>query len=135
MAFELHRFPPLPGIAASSMAANTVVGLDTANTQRQYVAIATVNVEPVGVTRNVASNAGDGISVYDENHIVRAIAGASLGAGANIGVLGATTSVGIVAAGASGVVVWRLGRSQTAAAAGETFSLSIKPRQLSGLLP
>src|SRR5438552_18375447 len=135
MAFELHRDPGLPGIAASAMAVNTVVSWDVADVQRQVLAVATGNVEPIGVTRNVASAAGAAVTVYDENHIVRAVAGASLGAGANVGVLGATTSLGIVAAGASGVIAWRLGRSLTAAAAGETFSLSIKPRQLSGLLP
>ena len=132
MAFELHRDPGLPGIAASAMAANTVVTEDVGDVQRQFLAVATVNVEPIGVTRSVASFAGDAVTVYDQPHIVRAVAAASLGHGADVGVVGATTSLGLVAA-ASGVVKWRVGRSLTAAAAGETFSLSIRPRQVGGL--
>jgi hypothetical protein len=135
VAFELHRDPGLPAIAASSIPAQTAVTWDVADVQRQALAIATVNVEPVGITRSVASSPGDGVTVYDDDHICRVTAAASLGAGADVGVVGATTSLGLVTAGASGVVKWRVGKSVTAAAAGETFSLHIKPRQLSGLLP
>jgi hypothetical protein len=132
MAFELHRDPGLPGIAASAMAANTVVTEDVGDVQRQFLAVATVNVEPVGVTRSVASNAGDGVTVYDFNHVVRAVAIASLGHGADIGVASTNGGLGPVSA-ASGTVKWRVGKSLNAAAAGETFSLSIRPRQLGGL--
>jgi hypothetical protein len=132
MAFELHRTPGLSGIAASAMAANTVVGYDTGDTQAQFVAIATVNVEPAGITRNVASNAGDPITVYDHSHVCRVTAIASLGAGADIGVASTNGALGAIT-GASGSVKWALGKSLTAAAAGEVFSLSIRPRQLGGL--
>ncbi len=135
MAFELHRDPGLSCIAASAMAAQTVVTWDVADVQAQVLAVATVNVEPIGLTRSVASSAGDAVTVYDDDHIVKAVAAASLGAGADIGVASTNGALGAVTAGASGVVKWRLGKSVTAAAAGETFSLSIKPRQLSGLLP
>lgn len=134
MAFELHRDPGLPCLAASAMAVNTVVNWNTGDVQRSVVAVATVNIEPVGITRNVASSAGDPVTVYDDNNVVRAVAIASLGAGADIGV--ASTNGGLAAiSAASGTLKYRVGRSLTAAAAGETFSLSIKPRAISGNTP
>jgi hypothetical protein len=133
MAFELHRDPGLSCIAASSIAAQSVVTWDVGDVQAQVLSVATVNVEPIGVTRSVASNAGDAVTVYDDDHIVKAVAVASLGAGAEIGVASTNGGLGPVTAGASGVLKWRIGKSLTAAASGETFSLSIKPRQLNGL--
>jgi hypothetical protein len=132
MAFELHRDPGISAIAASSIAAQSVVTWDVGDVQAQVLSVATVNVEPIGVTRSVASNPGDAVTVYDDDHIVKAVAVASLGAGAEIGVASTNGGLGPVT-GASGTVKWRVGKSLTAAAAGETFSLSIKPRQLNGL--
>lgn len=70
---------------------------------------------------------GDYVTIYEETNIVKAIAGASLGAGAEVGV--ATTSGAMTpAAAASGF--WAVGIAMTPAAAGERFSLYVKPRKV-----
>jgi hypothetical protein len=133
-AFELHR-QALPCKAASAMAANIAVQLDVADTQRQVLPIASSNIEPLGITVATAAAAGQAVAVWDRANVVKVLAAASIGAGANVGVVGATTSLGLIAAGASGAVVWAIGKSMTAAAAGEVFSFYINPRQLSGNAP
>src|SRR5690242_19645288 len=105
MAFELHRSAPLPGIAASAINVDSAVSLDAGDVQRQFLPVATVNVEPVGIARATAVNPGDGITVYDRDHVVRVPAGASLGHGADIGVASTNGALGPVT-GASGVVKW-----------------------------
>lgn len=130
-AFELHR-SGFPALAASALSAGQLVSHDTGDTQRQVVPIATVNVEPLGVALASAANPGDAVTVMDRGSVVKVLAAASLGAGADVGNVGATTSLGLVA-GASGVVKWAAGKSMTAAAAGEVFSFYVNPRQLGGL--
>lgn len=132
--FELHR-NGFPGKAASAMAALQVVSQDTGDTQRSVLAVATFNVEPLGITLATAANAGDAVTVFDRGNVVKTLAAASLGAGADVGVVGATTSLGLCAAGASGVLKWSVGKSMTAAAAGEVFSFYVNPRQVSGNAP
>lgn len=132
MAFELHRVPGLPGIAASAINSGQAVTPDVGDVQRQFLPIATVNIEPFGVARATAVTAGDAVTVYDTGHVVRAVAAASLGHGADVGVATTNGALGPVVA-ASGVVKWFVGKSLSAAAAGETFSLSIRPRQSGGL--
>jgi hypothetical protein len=133
-AFELHRQGAIPCKAASPIAAGVAVQIDVADTQRQVLPIASANIEPFGITVATALT-GQGVSVWDRGNVVKALAAASLGAGANVGVVGATNSLGLIAAGASGSVVWAVGKSMTAAAAGEVFSFYINPRQLSGFAP
>lgn len=133
MAFELHRVPGLPGIAASSINAGQAVSLDVGDVQRQFLPISTNSIEPFGVARATAVTAGDAVTVWDTGHVVRiATAVASLGHGADIGVASTNGALGPIT-GASGSVKWAVGKSLSAAAAGETFSLSIRPRQLGGL--
>jgi hypothetical protein len=64
---------------------------------------------------------------------VRVPAGGSLGHGADVGVASTNGALGPVSA-ASGVARYRVGQALTAAAAGETFSLYVNPKQLSGLV-
>jgi hypothetical protein len=130
-AFEQHR-TAISALAASAMSVGQLVTYDVGDTQRQVVPVSTVNVEPLGIALASAVNPGDGVTVLDRGNIVKVLAAASLGAGADVGVVGATTSLGLVAA-ASGVVKWAAGKSETAAAAGEVFSFLINPRQVGGL--
>lgn len=130
MAFEIINTNEYPGLCASALqdrqvtqivAGERAVGPCTAGTQ-----------EPHGIT--VASAAiGEGVTSFGQGNYCKAIAAASLGAGANVGVVGATRSLGLVS-GASGVANWRVGKSVTAAAAGEVFTFYVNPSQLSGLI-
>jgi hypothetical protein len=130
-AFELHR-SGFPAKAASAVGALVAVSHDTGDTQRQVLPVSTVNVEPFGVTLATAVNAGDAVTVLERGNVVKVTAIASLGAGADIGVASSNGALGLVAA-ASGVVKWAVGKSMSAAAAGEVFSLYVNPRQLGGL--
>jgi hypothetical protein len=90
--------------------------------------------------------AGYNVTVYGDDNIVKAIAAASFGQGAEVGIasLGvATKAQGAsylatvqqfgVAAGASGVVGWAVGIARSAGAVGEEFSLEIRIRETGGL--
>jgi hypothetical protein len=132
MAFELHR-SALPGIAASAINAQQVVTHDTGDTQRQFLPVATNGVEPAGVALATAVNPGDAVAIHDAYNVVKAVACASIGAGADIGVATSSGRLGLVT-GASGVTRYRVGKSLTPAADGETFSLYVNPRQLSNLI-
>lgn len=131
MAHENHQGVIEPALkAASAMSPRVPVALDAV--EGQVVQIATTGVEPLGLTGAASARPGDAVVVYGEGNIVKAVAAASLGFGANIGVASSNGALGPVT-GASGVVRWRLGTSREAVAAGETFSLFVHPRQLSGL--
>lgn len=129
-AFELHR-GGFPAIAGSNVNDHVAVQHDVGDTQRQVLPAASKNVEPVGVTL-ASAVAGNPVTVFDYGNVVKVTAGASLGAGSEVGVASTNGALGPVA-GASGSVVWSVGRSETAAAPGEVFSLYVRPRQLSGL--
>lgn len=133
-AFELRR-THFPAIAASVVAQGVAVTRDVGDVQRQVVPAATCNVEPFGITLATAANAGDAVSVADAGNVIKVVAMASLGAGQDIGVGSSNGALTLKSAGASGAVVWAIGKSQSGALAGETFSLEIRPRQLSGLAP
>jgi hypothetical protein len=132
-AFELHR-SGFPAKAASALSVNQVVSVDVGDTQRQVLPVSTANVEPLGVALASAALPGQNVTVLDRGNVVKVLAAASLGAGADVGVVGATTSLGRPAS-ASGAVVWVVGKSMTAAAAGEVFSFYVHPRQISGNTP
>jgi hypothetical protein len=132
MADELHRVPGLPGIAASAMSINAAVGLDTTgDVQRQYLPLASCNLEPVGLAVASVVNPGDALTVYDQGHVVRWTAIASIGHGADVGVASTNGALGLIA-GASGSIKFRVGRTLTAGVAGDTVSLLVHPRQTSG---
>ncbi|MGH2954871.1 MAG: hypothetical protein ACRD2Z_09695 [Thermoanaerobaculia bacterium] len=125
--------------AASDLHPLTVVKLDT--TAGQVVSVASDNDRPFGAVDASALRA-EGVTVYEETNVVRAVAGASLGFGAEVGVasigiasaaqdnaVATITQLGPISA-ASGVAQWAVGQSLSAAAAGEVFSLFVKPRFL-----
>jgi hypothetical protein len=133
MAFELFR-NTFPGIAASAINAGAAVALAAASgVERQVEPIATCNVEPFAVA--LASAGGTSLTqalpCVDILNTVKVTAIASLGVGADIGVASTNGGLAPVAA-ASGVDVWRVGKSVGAAAAGEIFGLYVSPRKLSG---
>lgn len=130
MAFELINTNQFPGLAASVIQDKQVVTLTTG--ERGVCPAAAATTEPHGIT--VASALlGEAVTVYAQGNYCKAIAAASMGAGANVGVIGATRSLGL-SAGASGVANWRVGKTVTAAAAGEVVTIYVNPMQLSGLI-
>lgn len=144
MAFELHRYQFQQGLkAASQMPPKTPVSLSAS--QADYVvALSAANVEPFGIIGASAGQAG-AVAVYEAGNIVKAIAAASLGYGADVGfasigvssqVQGGTTLATTVllapVSGASGTVSYRVGKAESPAGAGEVFSVLIAPRQLAG---
>ena len=122
MAFEIINTNEYPGLCASAIqdrqvtqivAGERALGPCTAGTQ-----------EPHGIT--IASAAvGEAVTSFGQGNYCKAIAAASLGGGADVGVDGATRSLGLVASGA-----WRVGKAVTPAAAGEVFTFYVNPRQL-----
>lgn len=121
-----------PKRAASDIPAFAVVAADPGQ-ENQVVRAASAGQKPIGSVDQGSILRADYGAVYGDGCVVKAVAQASLGAGALVGVVGATTSLGL-AAGASGAAAWSVGEAQTNAAAGERFSVLIKPRQLSGLV-
>lgn len=131
MAHEAHDGFIEPAFkAASIIHPKMPVKLDT--TADQVTLVAATTDEPLGMTGLATAAQGGRAVVYGPGNRVKAIAGASLGANANIGLASTNGALGPVAA-ASGVVRWRVGTSREAAAAGETFTVYVSPRQLSGL--
>ena len=132
MAFEIHDAGlAFPGIAASNCQPGQVVSL-ASGTERGIQPCASANLRPFGVAFAVATQ-GDAVTVHAIGNIVKTTANASVGVGAEVTVAsGSATGVAPVA-GASGVERWSVGQTVTAAAAGETLSVYVHPRQL-GLL-
>lgn len=133
MAFELYRFT-FPGIAASAINSGAALALAASAVERQFVPIATSNVEPFGVA--LASAGGTSLTqalpVVDALNTIKVTAIASLGAGADIGVASTNGGLAPVAA-ASGVLVWAVGKAMGPAVAGEIFGLYVKPVRLSAV--
>lgn len=121
----------LPKLAASNaMAAHRPVQ-DTAVKDR-VGPVATNNVQVLGVSIATAASAGDPHAVVDRG-VVKLLAVASIGAGAEVMVASANGGVGVAAA-ASGFTRWSVGISQTPAAVGDTFSVLLRQRQLPGVV-
>lgn len=124
MAFEIINTNEYPGLAASAIQDRQLVYITTG--ERAVAPCASGGQEPHGIEGRGASAAqGEGVTIFGDGNYAKAIAAASLGAAANVGCVGATRSLGIVASGA-----WRAGKSVTAAAAGEVFTFYVNPRQL-----
>src|SRR5207237_2670177 len=85
MAFDLRRYAPLPGVAASAINVGQSVQLDVGDVQRQFLPVATNNVEPIGVAEASAA-AADPVTVADDGHVKKVVAAASIGQGADVGV-------------------------------------------------
>lgn len=133
MAWEILD-DPFPGIAASAIADRQVVTLNTGAVDRSVLPCSgATNQVPHGIEcRGATALQGEGVTIADRGNYAKAVAAASLGAGVEIAVVGATRSLGL-AAGASGSTRYSVGQSMNAAAAGEVFTLYVNPRQLSGL--
>lgn len=135
--------------AASGMSARTIVKAAGGSLPNSVIQIqATTTDRPLGAVGDIASiPQGQNTAVFEEGCVVKAIAGASLGSGSEVGfaTLGLASGaqgtqyqatvvqLGPVV-GASGVGVWAVGISRSNAAAGEIFSLEIRTRQISGLV-
>lgn len=127
---ELHR-GGFPAKAASAINPGQVVALNGGDTEREVVPVTSAAVEPFGIALATAALPQDAVTVLEEHSIVKVTAAASLGANALVGIASNNGALGPIA-GASGSVVHSVGRSVSAAAAGEVFGLYIRPRQLSG---
>jgi len=132
MAFELHR-GGYPGIVASAVTPRSAVIVVGGDTQRSFGPALDNTVEPHGIIDQVVASGlpGESITVYEPGDVVKVTAAASLGSGTDVGVASGGFSP---ISGASGITRWRSGKSHTAAAAGETFSVYVSPRQLSNLI-
>lgn len=129
MAYELHR-NAYPGLAASAI--NSRVPVGRAAGERAVVPVATSGAEPFGISLASAAQ-GEAVTVLDHHSVAKAVAAASLGGGAPLGVASTNGALGPIA-GASGVARFQVGISEHAAAAGEVVSVFVNPRQLSGLV-
>lgn len=135
MAFELHR----PGHQQAIVAASAILprqAVRLAGTDGLFLLPAATNSDrPFGVAGPAtvgASGLADGemCTVYEELNIVKAVAGASLGVGAEVSV-GSTNGVLTPAALVAASGHWAVGFAETPAAAGEIFALYVKPRRVS----
>jgi hypothetical protein len=143
MPYELHRYQQQQAYkSASQLVPYTVVvasGID-----KGVIINTNASQRPVGVV-GASAAPGAQVTVYEMGNIVKAIAAASVGFGAEVAIasLGVSTQVqggtqlatttllglasGLIASGTTG---WTVGTSQSAAQAGEVFSVLINPRQL-----
>jgi hypothetical protein len=132
MSFVRHHEKPFPGIAATNIGALVPVKLDPSG-QRKVAPVGSAGEAAFGVTGNSVASSGQGVTVHEQGAVVEAIAGASLGIGAELA-LGSTNGALVVAAGASGSAKHAVGVAMDPALPGETFSLYVRPRQISGLV-
>jgi hypothetical protein len=145
MAFSQDRFSQ--GFkAASPINPKTIVTL-VAGKDSQVAPLTNASQRPYGSVQATGATPGAGVAVYEAPSIVKAIAAASLGAGAevslaSIGVasgaqfnqIATTTLLGPASVGASGAAEWAVGIAVSSAQAGEIFSVKLEPRQVSGLV-
>lgn len=125
-----HNPAAFPGIAAAALLPYQPVALAT-TVERGVLPCASTNQQPIGVTHATAAS-GRPVAVHEYPEIVEAIAGASLGGGVAV-MVGSANGALVPAAAASGSPRFSVGQSLGPAAAGETFSLYVNPRQISGL--
>lgn len=129
----------LPIPAASTIPPRTFVKL-AGSSALAVLPVGSVNDRPFGNTQEATAARGEAAAIFLESNIVKCIAAASVGAGAevmvaSIGVasgaqrnaIATTTLLGPLVI-ASGTLKWAVGISMTPAAAGEVFSVYIKPR-------
>jgi hypothetical protein len=144
MAWVEDRFA-LSFKVASSTPPRTIVALDTV--AGQVVPITNASQRPYGSVQATGASPGLAVAVFEAPGVVKAIAAASLGAGAEVSLasvgcasaaqansLATTTLLGPASVGASGKAEWAVGVSLTAALPGEIFSVKLEPRQVSGLV-
>jgi hypothetical protein len=129
MAHTQHRHA-LPKIAASAIGQHLPVK-DTA--VKDKVVLAATNTDPIlGFTIATGKTFGDGLAVVDDG-VVKALCAASAGVGAEVGVASTNGALGPIAP-ASGFTRWSAGVLQNPGQPGETFSVLLRPRQISGAI-
>lgn len=119
----------LPMVAASAVNADVAVRVAASGNTWSVVACSTSAQEPLGVSMASAPNPGDAVTVQDDGNIPKVTAAASLGAGADV-MVGSSNGALAPANAPVGSGVWLLGKSLSPAAAGEKFSLYVRPRQV-----
>lgn len=137
---EYRHDQPEPFIAASAMSAFVPVFMPLASSRDNVVVpLATNNVLPIGFTHASVASAGDPVQINLSGRS-KAIAAASFGAGAEVGVASTNGALGpllpsgvLPSFGASaGLQLPRfvLGFSPVAQAAGDVFTVILRPRQI-----
>jgi hypothetical protein len=128
MSFELHqdKHQHTGGLAATTLVPRTPVKM-AGTSGLLWSPIATAADKPDGYTGAGTYTASEVVTVYFSQNVVKAIAGGSVGASADVMVssFGRLGPSGILAASAH----WIIGQTVTAAAAGEVVSLYINPRK------
>jgi hypothetical protein len=127
-----HRKNALPFTAASDIVPLRPVKLVT-DANRSVVLAASNNDEIQGFIGDATALRAEAVTVFGEDAVITAVAAASVGAGANVGVASTNGALGPVV-GASGISRFRAGKSIESAAAGEQFSVQVKVSQLSNLI-
>lgn len=131
MAFVLHRpGHQFPIVAATLIKPRHPVALG-GTSGLLAVPVPSSNTKLFGFTGEATSLAGDAVTIYESCNVVKAVAGASLGAGAAV-TMGSINGVQVPLTAASGTLQWQHGESLSPAAAGEVFSLYVNARQVGG---
>lgn len=126
MAYTIDERFALPRKAASAVR-EAVAVQSSASTADEVLPLATSNTNAfIGLSIATAASPGDAVSVQYAG-VGRAIAVASTGVGANVGVGSANGGLQPLASAAT---QHRVGISQTPAAAGEFFSVLIRPERV-----
>lgn len=140
MAFDDHKpgftIPLTAASVINPIASGAILGLRPvalAAAAESVSPVTALSQEPFGFAKLASYAIGDRVTTYEEGNYVKAVAAASLGGGTDVG---CATSGGQLSpvTGASGVTRWRAGKSLGPAAAGEVFTVLIKPQQLSNLI-
>lgn len=139
---EVHRQPDLPLHAgATDVIQNAPVKIVAGGVKIVQVVQSSAD-HPIGIAR-ASAPAGYPVAVRDRSEVVRVQAGATVAAGAYVGVASVTATAGASGniqvpilgevAKASGSVVWAVGIALEPANPGQIFSFLVEPTQLSGL--
>lgn len=131
MAFDLDR----PGLQFSWKAEGAISPVASGKLAGQPVSVGTgaeqmralaSGIEPFGIAKCASYADGERMTVYEAGNFKKAVAAASLGYGANLGVGSTNGALGPITV-ASGAVAWSIGKSVSAAAAGDVFTVLIRP--------
>lgn len=131
MAWTQHRDTLPKKVASAAIVANVPVK-PLAAAADKVVLCATNNSYPLGFSIATGASAGNPLAVVTEG-VVKAICCASVGAGGEVGVGSTNGALGPIA-GASGYTIFSIGEAQDSAAAGDTFSVHLRIRQISGAI-
>jgi hypothetical protein len=123
MAYWIDRQDAFPYKAASGVGQYVPVSHSASSNEFVLAIASSMTAESIGVTVATAASPGDPVAVQMRG-VAKVIAAASTGQGANVGVASSNGAVGPLGASQS---VQRVGIAQTAAVAGEVFSILLRP--------